>query len=191
MATLDQGDVTRLVIDAGAGDRRAAEELLPLVYEQLRAIAHQRMEHERPGHTLQATALVHEAYLRLVGNRRIEWAGRAHFYAAAAEAIRRILLDHAKAHSRAKRGGRNRQIVLSIVDLAAEHDSAEILALDEAICRLEGRDERLSQVVRLRFYAGLSVADTAKALGLSERTVKRHWSFARAWLYTQLAEGNA
>ena len=191
MATLDQGDVTRLVIDAGAGDRRAAEELLPLVYEQLRAIAHQRMDHERPEHTLQATALVHEAYLRLVGNRRIEWAGRAHFYAAAAEAIRRILLDHAKARGRAKRGGRNRQVALSIVDLATEHDPAEILALEEAICRLEGQDERLSQVVRLRFYAGLNVEDTAKALGLSERTVKRRWSFARAWLYTQLAEGNA
>ncbi len=191
MGSLDQGDVTRLVIDAGAGDRRAAEELLPLVYEQLRAIAHQRMDHERPEHTLQATALVHEAYLRLVGNRRIEWAGRAHFFAAAAEAIRRILLDHAKARSRAKRGGRNRQVALSIVDLATEHDPAEILALDEAICRLEGQDERLSQVVRLRFYAGLNVEDTAKALGLSERTVKRRWSFARAWLYTQLAEGNA
>ncbi len=163
MATLDQGDVTRLVIDAGAGDARAAEELLPLVYEQLRAIAHERMDGERPEHTLQATALVHEAYLRLVGNRRIEWAGRAHFFAAAAEAIRRILLDHAKAHSRAKRGGRNRQVALSIVDLATEHDPAEILALDEAICRLEGQDERLSQVVRL----------------------------ARAWLYSQLAEGNA
>ncbi len=191
MGTSDQSDVTRLVIDAGAGDRRAADELLPLVYEQLRAIAHQRMEHERPGHTLQATALVHEAYLRLVGDRRVAWAGRAHFFTAAAEAIRRILLDHAKQRSRAKRGGRNRQVALSIVDLAVERDPAEILALDEAICRLEGQDERLSQVVRLRFYAGLSVEDTAKALGLSERTVKRHWSFARAWLYAQLAEGNA
>ena len=191
MATLDQGHVTRLVIDAGAGDARAAGELLPLVYEQLRAIAQQRMNGERPEHTLQATALVHEAYLRLVGNRRIEWAGRAHFFAAAAEAIRRILLDHAKARSRSKRGGRNRQVAMSIVDLATEHDPAEILALDEAICRLEAQDERLSQVVRLRFYAGLSVADTAKALGLSERTVKRLWSFARAWLYSELAEGNA
>lgn len=134
---------------------------------------------------------MHEAYLRLVGERRVAWAGRAHFFAAAAEAIRRILLDHAKGRLRAKRGGRNRRVALSVVDLAAENDPAEILALDEAICRLERQDERLSQVVRLRFYAGLSVEDTAKALGLSARTVKRHWSYARAWLHAQLSEDSA
>lgn len=191
MGSSDQSDVTRLLIDAGAGDRRAAEELLPLVYEQLRALARERMSRERPGHTLQATVLVHEAYLRLVGDRRVAWAGRAHFFAAAAEAIRRILLDHAKQRRRAKRGGRSRQVVVSVVDLAVEDDPAEILGLDEAICRLERQNARLSQVVRLRFYAGLSVEDTGRALGLSARTVKRRWSYARAWLYAQLAEDSA
>ncbi len=190
MGESDRSDFTRLVIEAGKGDRQAADGLLPLVYEQLRAIARQRMKQERSGHTLQATALVHEAYLRLVGDRRVAWAGRAHFFAAAAEAIRRILLDHAKQRLRAKRGGQNRRVALSVVDLATEQDPAEILALDEAICRLEKRDKRLSQVVRLRFYAGLSVADAAKALDLSERTVKRLWSFARAWLYAELGDGD-
>jgi RNA polymerase sigma factor (TIGR02999 family) len=168
------------------GDQAAAKDLLPLVYDQLRALAQQRMMQERPGHTLQATALVHEAFLKLVGPRAIPWAGQAHFYAAAAEAMRQILVDHARSRHREKRGGKGRRVLLNVLDLADTENSDEILALDEAFCRLEQQEPALGEVVRLRFFAGLSVDQTAESLGVSPRTVDRRWKFARAWLFREL-----
>lgn len=168
------------------GNRAAASELLPLVYDQLRALAQQRMMQERPGHTLQATALVHEAFLKLVGPREIPWAGQAHFYVAAAEAMRRILVDHARSRNREKRGGTGGRILLNVLDLAKAENSEEILALDEALCRLEQQEPEVGEVVRLRFFAGLSVDQTAESLGVSPRTVDRRWRFARAWLFREL-----
>jgi RNA polymerase sigma factor (TIGR02999 family) len=179
---------TGLLTAAAAGDREAAERLLPLVYAQLRAIAQQRMGEERRSHTLQATALVHEAYLRLVGNGEVMWSSRAHFYIAAAEAMRRILIEHARARGRIKRGGDAdgkpaRRMPLSVVDLAANTDSDDVLMLDEVFRRLEEEDPDAAQVVRLRLFAGLSVDETAAALGVSPSTVDRDWAFARAWLH--------
>ncbi|HEY6563574.1 MAG TPA: ECF-type sigma factor [Pirellulaceae bacterium] len=162
------------------------EELMPLVYQQLRAVAEERLRAERPGHTLQATALVHEAFCRLAGERRIPWDGPGHFYVAAAEAMRRVLLDHAKARGRQKRGGGRKRIPLNVVDLATMDDPEEVMALEEAVRRLEKENAEAAAVVRLRFYAGLSVDETAKTLELSPRTVDRRWEFARAWLYRSL-----
>jgi len=180
----DPNDVTRLL--RAAGDGGDAQELLPLVYDHLKSIAGARMQSERAGHTLQATALVHEAWMRIAGGADVAWTDRAHFYAVAAEAMRRILIEHARARGRVKRGGGLRRQPLSVIDLAAEADSDEILALDEAIGRLEEQDARAAKIVRLRFYAGLSVDETALALELSRRTVMREWAFARAWLYRTL-----
>jgi len=186
MNTHTPTEVTVLLAAVQARDDRAADRLLSLVYEQLRSIAQQRMKQERTGHTLQATALVHEAYLRLMQDPNTSWDNRGHFFAAAAEAMRRILIEHARARGRAKRGGGGRRLPLSVVDLAAEPDVDQILSLDEAVCRMEQEDSELASIVRLRFYAGLSVEDTAAALKLSPATVKRRWSFARAWLYRAL-----
>ncbi|MCH7700560.1 MAG: hypothetical protein IID37_02620 [Planctomycetes bacterium] len=180
-------NVTRLLHDAEAGDEQAADALLPLVYRQLRAIAQQQMSQERQEHTLQATALVHEAYRRMVGSERIGWRGRAHFFVAASEALRRILIEHARKRDRLKRGGKRRRVPLSAVDLAADADLDEILSVDEAIRRLEEQDERLGRIVRLRFYAGLSVGQTAEALGVTDRTIRRDWVLARAWLNRALS----
>ena len=172
------------------GDASAADDLLPLVYQQLRALAASQMATERPGHTLQATALVHEAFMRLAGPREISWQNQAHFYAAAAEAMRRILVDHARRKKRKKRGGSRQRLMLNVLDLAASDNSEEILALDEALHRLETQEPDAANVVRLRFFAGLSVDQTAEALGLSPRTVDRRWKFARAWLYRELDDQN-
>ena len=184
----DASQVTRILHRAEAGDRAAVDELLPLVYDQLRRDAQQRMAGERPDHTLDATALVHEAYLRLVGDRQLPWQNRAHFYAAAAEAMRRILVDHARKRGRSKRGGDRRRVPLKSVDLAVQQNSSEILALDQALERLQKEDERMHKVVMLRFFAGLSIEDAANAMGVSSRTVKREWTFARAWLYRVLGQ---
>jgi len=170
-------------------------------YEQLRRAAERQLQGERPGHTLSATALVHEAYLRLAGPREVPWAGRAHYYAAAIEAMRRVLLDHARSRGRLKRGGRGgdggaRPVLTVDLDAATvtagfgsqagepgpSEDLMDFLALDSALCRLEERDPRAAEVVRLKFYAGLENGQTAMVLGLSERTVKNDWAFARAWL---------
>jgi RNA polymerase sigma factor (TIGR02999 family) len=181
-------DATVLLSAAAAGDRQAADELVPLVYSQLRKAACQQLAAERDGgagHTLSATALVHEAYLKLIGPRRVPWAGQAHFYAAAAAAMRQLLVDHARAKAGPKRGGDRRRAALDLQSLPAL-DSAEqsegFLILDETISRLEDSDAQAAQVVRLRFYAGLTVDETAAALGVSAPTVKRTWAFARAWL---------
>lgn len=171
---------------AAEGDKTAADRLLPLVYDQLRRAAQQHMMGEATGHTLSATVLVHEAYLRLAGPREVPWAGRAHFYAVAAEAMRRILIDHARAKAAAIRGGPGaRRAALNLTalpDLASETESAGFLILNEAIVRLESVDKDASAVVRLRYFAGLSIDQTAAALGLSAPTVKRTWAFARGWL---------
>jgi RNA polymerase sigma factor (TIGR02999 family) len=181
-------DATALLSAAAAGDQRAADELLPLVYAQLRRAAQQQLAAEREGgagHTLSATALVHEAYLKLVGPRRVPWVGRAHFYAAAAEAMRRLLVDRARAKAGPKRGGGRKRAALDLRSLPAL-DTAEqsegFLILDDAISRLEDADPQAASVVRLRFFAGLTVEETAAALGVSAPTVKRTWAFARAWL---------
>jgi len=179
-------DTTRLLNAVGDGDKQAAEELLPLVYAELRKLAHHRMKAERVDHTLQSTGLVHEAYLRLVGNGEVEWANRAHFFHAAAEAMRRILIEHARAKAGPQRGGGRKKLPLDVVDLATDADPTQIMALEEAISRLEKKDAQAARVVRLRFYAGLSVDEAAKALGISERTVKRDWSLARAFLLREL-----
>ena len=197
MTSDDASQVTRILHRAEAGDRAAANELLPLVYEQLRCMARQHMAQERADHTLQATALIHEVYLKLVGNREIQWTSRAHFYSAAAEAMRRILVDHAmrrilvdhaRKRGRSKRGGDRLRVPLKSVDLAVQQNSSEILALDQALQRLQREDERMHNVVMLRFFAGLSVEDTASAMDVSSRTVKREWTFARAWLYRVLGQ---
>jgi RNA polymerase sigma factor (TIGR02999 family) len=178
---------TQLVVAAAAGDRRAADALLPLVYEQLRVIANERMAQERAGHTLQATALVHEAYVKLVGAGDIPWSGRAGFFHAASEAMRRILIDHARRRNAQKRTQPAAQPSLhDVADLVSKQDSSEILAFDEAFVRLEGEYPQAAAVIRLRFYAGLSVEQTAEALAVSPRTVNREWTFARAWLHGAL-----
>ena len=181
-------DVTLLLSQATDGDQQAANELLPIVLQQLRAIAQNRMASENPGHTLQATALVNEVFLRLFGDRQLPWQNRAHFYAAAAQAMRRVLLDHAKAKGRQKRGGDRQKMPINVADLAALQNSEQILALDAALCRLEEQNPDAAAVVRLRFYAGLSVDQTAEALDMSPRTVDRRWKFARAWLFTELSD---
>ena len=147
------------------------------------------MGEERRGHTLQATALVHEVYIKLSEHHKAPWSGRAEFFAAAAEAMRRVLIDHARSRGTAKRSSGGSRVPLNVADLAQEQDSATVLALDEAISRLEQEEPRAAAVVRLRFYAGLSVAETAETLGVSDRTVNREWSYARAWLYRALSDG--
>jgi RNA polymerase sigma factor (TIGR02999 family) len=184
-------DVTRILHAIEGGDARAGDQLLPLVYDQLRRIAQQKMAQERPDHSLQATALVHEAYLRLVGDEDVQWANRAHFFAAAAEAMRRILVESARSRGRLKRGGDRKRMPLNVVDLAAEHEPDEILALDEALKRLEAQDPLMAKLVMLRFFSGLSVEETASAMELSPRTVKREWAMARAWLFRELNETDA
>ncbi len=182
-------EVTGILAELQGEDRPAAtERLLPLVYDELRALARSHLRNERPDHTLQATALVHEAYLRLLADARPSWNDRRHFFRSAAEAMRRILIEHARARGRLKRGGGRVAVDISAVDLATDPDLDQLLALDEAFRRLEQQDPGAADVVRLRFYAGLSVEETALATGLSERTVKREWAFARAWLYEALRD---
>jgi RNA polymerase sigma factor (TIGR02999 family) len=186
------GDVTRLLSAIGAGNSHASEELLPLVYEELRKLAARRIEREHPGQTLQATALVHEAYLRLVGSGDATWENKAHFFGAAALAMRRILVERARRLGRDRHGGGRRPLSLADIDVAAvgdeEHESVDFVALDEALRRMEGEDERMARVVMLRYFAGFSIEETAEALGMSPTSVKREWTCARAWLYDELRD---
>lgn len=179
-------DVTELLDRVAAGEEGSTDRLLEAVYGQLRKIAQQRMRDERPGHSLQATALVHEAYLRLVRGAPPQWASRAQFYVAAARAMQRILIEHARKKKRLKRGGDRRPAVSSVLDLASDENLEQAVALDEALERLAEEDARAALVTRLRFYAGLSVEETARALAVSERTVMREWNYARAWLHDAL-----
>ena len=188
-----QSPTLAVLLDERQNAAQRAERLLPLVYDQLRAAAQAQLRRERADHTLQATALVHEAYLRLIGPREVPWRNRAHFYTAAAEAMRRILVDHARARAAASRGGpeaRRAALDLSALpDPESERESAGFLILDEAIARLEGVDPQAAAVVRLRYFAGLGVEPTAAALGISAPTVVRTWAFARGWLKEAIESG--
>ena len=180
-------NVTRLLEAAGGGDPRAAADLLPLVYEELRKHAAQRLANEKPGQTLEATALVHEAYLRLVGDQRFDH--RGHFFAAAAEAMRRILVDQARRKQSGKRGGDRRRLELDAAAQLMEPDNQaadDLLALDEALKEFERVEPGKARLVQLRYFAGLSIEDAAHTLGISAATAKRQWIFARSWLYGKL-----
>ncbi len=183
-------DVTRILNAIERGDAKATDELLPLVYDELRVLAAQRLSHESPGQTLQATALVHEAYLRLVGSAPQSWKSRGHFFAAAAEAMRRILVENARRKKSLKRGGGRSCVDLEAVETAAQTPSDDLVALDEALTRLGEEDPGKAALVTLRFFAGLSIDQAAEALGISRATAIREWSFARAWLFHELREGS-
>jgi RNA polymerase sigma factor (TIGR02999 family) len=181
-------DVTSILQRMGGGDPLAAEQLLPAVYRDLRRLAANRMANELPGHTLQATALVHEAYLRLVqGDGMTKWDSRHHFFAAAAEAMRRILIDQARSKQAEKRGGQWRRCELAAAgDVADTERSVDLLAMDEALQRLEALEPRKAKLVKLRYFAGLTIAEVAEILGISTATADRDWAYARAWLHAEL-----
>jgi RNA polymerase sigma-70 factor, ECF subfamily len=178
-------DITILLAEVTKGNKDAVSKLVPLVYDEMRQLAGRYMRRERSNHTLQPTALVHEAYLKLV-EQRSDWQSRAHFFAVAAQVMRHILVDHARGHGRAKRGGAQKAVTLDEALVFTEEKSAELLAIDEAMQRLAKLDPRQSKVVELRFFGGLTVEETAEALAISPITVKRDWNLARAWLYGEL-----
>jgi RNA polymerase sigma factor (TIGR02999 family) len=181
------GDVTALLIDWNKGDSRALDALLPLVYDELRRLAAHYLRRERPGHTLQGTALVHEAYLRLIDQSRVEWQNRAHFFGVAAQMIRRILVDHARAKKSAKRGGHAPKLTLDeSIDVPQGRD-IDLVRLDDALSDLERIDPQQARMVELRFFTGLSIEETAAALKVSPATVKRDWVLAKAWLFRELS----
>jgi RNA polymerase sigma factor (TIGR02999 family) len=180
-------EVTTLLARSAQGEARAAEELLPLVYEELRKLAAARMATEKGTATLQPTSLVHDAWLRLVGSEQPAWESRGHFFGAAAEAMRRILIDHARRNHALKRGAGVARIDLDRVDVAAEMDGESLLAINEALEKLAVQDPQAAQLVKLRFFVGMHYAEAALALGISQRSAKRYWNFARAWLYRELS----
>jgi RNA polymerase sigma factor (TIGR02999 family) len=180
-------DVTRILSAIEQGNPQAAEQLLPLIYHELRLLAAQRLASESPGQTLQATALVHEAYLRLVDQDKAQrWDSRGHFFAAAAEAMRRILIENARRKRTEKHGGHHRRRDLDDVTVASAATSEDLLALDEALSKLEAEDPAKAELVKLRYFTGLSIEEAAQTLGISPATAKRHWAFARAWLFREL-----
>jgi len=179
-------EVTRLLGAIEQGDPRAADELLPLVYEELRRLAAQKMAHEAAGQTLQPTALVHDAWLRLAGSHEQPWNSRGHFFAAAAEAMRRILIDNARRKNRLRHGQGLARVDLDLVDVAIHADDDTLIRVDDALQKLAQEDPAKAELVKLRFFIGLSIAEAGQALGLSESTAKRHWIYARAWLYEEL-----
>jgi RNA polymerase sigma factor (TIGR02999 family) len=182
-------EVTRILNAIERGEPQAAGELLPLVYDELRRLAAQQMAHEAPGQTLQPTALVHEAYLRLVDVEQAQnWNSRGHFFAAAAEAMRRILIEKARHKQRLRHGGDLRRIDLDEADALAQSPDDDLLALDEALTRLAARDPARAELVKLRFFGGLTMPEAAQALGISLATAERYWTFARTWLYAELAD---
>jgi RNA polymerase sigma factor (TIGR02999 family) len=183
-------EVTRILSAIEQGDPQAASQLLLLVYDELRKLAAQKLAQEKPGQTLQATALVHEAYLRLVGEGEApRWDSRGHFFAAAAEAMRRILTDGARRRGARKRGGRRERVELPELAESPGDDPIDLLALDEALGKLEALYPQKAQVVHLRFFAGCTLEETAEALGIARATAQRHWAFARAWLFGQMRRG--
>jgi RNA polymerase sigma factor (TIGR02999 family) len=179
-------DVTRILNAIEQGDAKAADELLPVVYEELRRLAAQKMSCERPGHTLQATALVHEAYIRLVGSETPGYRGRTHFFCAAADAMRHILTENARRKRRLKRGGGHKRVKLDDAHLAIEGPSEDVLALDEALAKLAVKEPAASNLVKLRYFTGLTLEQAAEILGVSCRTADRYWAYARAWLYKEM-----
>ncbi len=185
-------EVTRILGAVERGEPHAAEQLLPLVYDELRRLAAERMAHERPGQTLQATALVHEAYVRLVDVQQAQhWNSRGHFFAAAAEAMRRILVEQARCKQRVKHGGGHKRMDLDEICPVVLPPSEDLLALGEALGRLAARDPVRAELVKLRFFAGLTMPGVAEALGLSLATAERYWTFARTWLYAELTDGSS
>ena len=189
MKTVTPQEITRLLAEWAGGDRAALDELAPLVHAELRRIARRQMSGERHGHTLQATALVNEAYLRLAGGGRLEWQSRAHFFAVCAQVMRHILIDHARAHARDKRGGGAAHVSPDEAAVVAGGRASELLALDEALRALEALDAQKGRIVELRYFTGLSVEETAEVLKISPTTVRREWRRAKAWLYRAIAEG--
>jgi len=182
-------DVTRILLAIEKGNPAATNELLPLVYQELRRLAAHKMANEAAGQTLQPTALVHEAYLRLVGNEDKKWAGRAHFFAAAAEAMRRILIDNARRKRAQRHGGGQRRVDVQDVEISADSDDEQLLAIHEALDRLAAKDKVKAELVKLRYFVGMTIEEAAQILGVSEPTAKRHWTYARAWLYHEIQKG--
>ena len=182
-------NVTCILNAIEQGDARATEKLLPLVYEELRLLAAQKLWQETPGQTLQATALVHEAYIRLVEARNQNWNSRGHFFKAAAEAMRRILVENARRKQRLKRGGKRKRLTLEKAALTTDKQDVDLLALDEALAKLEADDPEKANIVKLRYFAGLTTSQSAEILEISLPTANRHWSYARSWLYQEISKG--
>src|SRR5438128_12311402 len=181
-------EVTQLLIEWSNGDKAALDKLMPLIYDELRRLAHHYMSREHPGHTLQTTAVVNEAYLRLINRKRVHWQNRAHFFAIAAQLMRSILVDHARSHAYAKRGGGARKIALDEAIVVSQQRAGEVVALDDALKQLAELDAQQSRIVELRFFGGLTIEETAEVLGLPPANVKREWSTAKAWLYHELSK---
>jgi RNA polymerase sigma factor (TIGR02999 family) len=179
-------EVTRMLIEWSNGERGALDKLIPLVYGELRQIAAGVLRRERPDHTLQPTALVHEAYLRLIDQRNVNWQNRAHFFAIAAQAMRRIIVDHARRHNAVKRGGDNLRVELDEAQSQPGPLDVDVLKLDDALTALAAFDPQQSRIVELRFFGGLSIEETAEVIGISPATVKRDWSMAKAWLHREM-----
>lgn len=182
-------EITTILQEAGQGNAEAANELLSVLYDELRKLAAQKLAREAPGQTLEATALVHEAWLRLGGDEQPAWRNRAHFFAAAAEAMRRILVDRARRRQALRRGGQLERVPLDSLEIASPADDDEVLAVHEALDALEQHDAAKAKVVKLRYFAGLTIQETARVLGIAPMTAKRHWSYARAWLYREIKRG--
>ncbi len=183
-------DVTRILEAMSKGDNRAADRLLAAVYDELRRLASSKLVQERPGQTLQATALVHEAYLRLVGGKHVGWDSRGHFFAAAAESMRRILVERARRKARLKHGGGRKRLELDDADFVQEPDSIDLLALNEALDKLAQVDRLKAELVKLRYFTGFTVEQAGRMLGISRATADRYWTFARAWLYHEMSKGD-
>ena len=187
---LSAHEITQLLINGSNGSQGALDQLYPLVYEELRRLAHRYMSRERPGHTLQTTAVVHEAYLRLIDQKHVQWQSRAHFFAIAAQMMRRILITHAQSHAYAKRGGGALKVSLDEAAILSQERAGELLALDEALNSLTALDPRRSQVVELRFFGGLSNEEIAEVLKISPNTVTRDWQMAKAWLRREMSRNS-
>lgn len=187
--TLSQNQVTQLLLDWGNGDKAALDKLVPVVYQELRRLAAYYMRRERPGHTLQTSALVNEAYMRLVDYSQIRWQSRAHFFAVAAQAMRRILVEHARKRHFAKRGGGAVQVSFDETAIVSQEQASDLVALDDALTSLEAMDERKARIVELRYIGGLNIEETAEVLGISPATVQREWRAAKAWLYRAIKDG--
>ena len=189
MTTPVPEEVSQLLLDWGNGDRAALDKLIPVVHQELHRLAHHYMRQERAGHTLQTTALVDEAYMRLADYKRMRWQSRAHFFAVAAQVMRRILVEHARSRDSAKRGGGAQKLELDEAAVVSEGRSAEVIAVDEALTDLEAWDSRKGRIVELRFFGGLNIEETAEVMKVSPTTVQREWRAAKAWLYRALSEG--
>jgi RNA polymerase sigma factor (TIGR02999 family) len=188
MTSFSSEEATQLLLDSSAGDKAALDRLMPVVYQELRRLAHHYMLQERAGHTLQTTALVNEVYLRLIDYRKIDLHSRAHFFAVAAQVMRRILIDHARSRNFVKRGGKAGKVSLDEAAIVSEERSSELIAVDDALMELEAWDSRKSKIVELRFFGGLSIEETAEVIKVSPTTVQREWRSAKAWLYQAIAQ---